>query len=428
MRMIAVHPGIFVLLIEKAARPPKEKTGKAALLGDSGFSREKSGAAVTLWQRRPRYFSPNCGILTLREGAERGKAMNEQEQRSRPAVWAAVWMAAFFLISMLCGGLLSAGARAAAPCQAQEARMVIPVGRAVGMKLFSRGVLVVGLSQVETEAGVVMPARECGLRTGDIITEINEETVDNIDQVSGLLQELRGSEMALQVLRDGKAVELSGEAVQCSADGSYKFGAWLRDSMAGIGTVTWYDPETKTFAALGHGISDLDTGLLMPIKSGGIMAATVTGVERGESGSPGQLHGGFDLKHDLGTLTVNSDCGVFGMTEGNPWGGQPMPVAGRGEVTVGPAQILANVEGDQVERFDVEIERVYPQAFSQGRDLMVRVTDERLLRLTGGIVQGMSGSAILQNGKVVGAVTHVLINDPTRGYGILAESMLEMVE
>lgn len=354
--------------------------------------------------------------------------MNEREQKNRTAVFFAVWAAVIFLISMVCGGILTAGARATAPCVARESRMVIPVGKAVGMKLFSRGVLVVGLSQVETEDGVVMLAQECGLRTGDIITEINEEMVDNIDQVSGLLQELKGAEMALQVLRDGKALELSGEAVQCSTDGSYKFGAWLRDSMAGIGTVTWYDPETKTFAALGHGISDLDTGLLMPIKSGGIMAATVTGVERGENGSPGQLHGGFDLEHDLGTLNVNSDCGVFGTVEENPWGGQPMPVASRSEVKVGSARILANVEGDQVETFEVEIERIYPQAFSQGRDLMVRVTDEQLLNITGGIVQGMSGSPILQNGKVVGAVTHVLINDPTRGYGILAENMLEMAE
>ncbi len=413
-------------LIEIIASLSKSENGKLDFFGKAGFQREKCGATVTLWQRRDRYFSPNCGILNLREGAERGNVMNEREQKSRSAALIAVWAAVIFLISMVCGGVVTARARTAVPCGAGESRMVIPVGKAVGMKLFSRGVLVVGLSQVETAGGVVMPARECGLRTGDIITEINEETVDNIDQVSGLLQELRGSEMALQVLRDGRAMELSGEAVQCSADGSYKFGAWLRDSMAGIGTVTWYDPETKTFAALGHGISDLDTGLLMPIKSGAIMAATVTGVERGEDGAPGQLHGGFDLEHDLGTLTINSACGVFGQVENAPWDGQPMPVASRGEVTVGPAQILANVQGDQVETFDVEIERIYPQAFSQGRDLMIRVTDQRLLSMTGGIVQGMSGSTVLQNGRVVGAVTHVLIDDPTRGYGILAENMLEM--
>ena len=351
--------------------------------------------------------------------------MNEREQKGWPTAAVAVWAAVIFLISMVCGGILTARASGAVNCAARESRMVIPVGKAVGMKLFSRGVLVVGLSQVETEGGVVMPARACGLRTGDIITEINEESVDNIDQVSGLIQELRGAEMDLQVLREGKMVELSGEAVQCSADGSYKFGAWLRDSMAGIGTVTWYDPETKTFAALGHGISDLDTGLLMPIKSGAIMSATVTGVERGAEGSPGQLHGGFDLKHDLGTLNVNSACGVFGQVEENPWGGQPLPVAGRGEVKVGPAQILANVEGDQVETFEVEIQRIYPQTFRQGRDLMVKVTDQRLLSLTGGIVQGMSGSPIIQDGKLVGAVTHVLVNDPTRGYGIFIENMLE---
>jgi stage IV sporulation protein B len=315
---------------------------------------------------------------------------------------------------------------AAVLCLAEE-KTVVPVGRAVGMKLFSRGVLVVGLSQVETEEGAVMPAQACGLKTGDIITQINQETVKDIDQVSGLLQELRGESMSLQVLRGGKTVDLSGEAVQCVADGSYKLGAWLRDSMAGIGTVTWYDPDTGSFAALGHGISDLDTGLLMPIRSGGIMAATITGVEKGESGSPGQLHGTFDLTEDLGTLTVNSDCGVFGQAE-EAWTGDPVPIARRSQVKVGEAQILANVEGDQVETFQVEIQRIYPQGLSQGRDMMIRITDPALLEKTGGIVPGMSGCPILQNGRLVGAVTHVLIQDPTRGYAILAESMMEMTD
>jgi stage IV sporulation protein B len=197
--------------------------------------------------------------------------------------------------------------------------------------------------------------------------------------------------------------------------------------MAGIGTVTWYDPNTKTFAALGHGITDVDTGALMPIRSGSILPTTVTGVEKGAKGAPGQLHGSFDLTQELGSLTVNSDSGVFGTLSDMTWTGDPMPVAKRSQVQVGEAEILANISGNEVEHYQVEIKRIYPQGLSQGRDLLIEVTDPALLSATGGIVQGMSGSPILQNGKLVGAVTHVLVNDPTQGYGILAEEMLDMV-
>jgi stage IV sporulation protein B len=191
--------------------------------------------------------------------------------------------------------------------------------------------------------------------------------------------------------------------------------------------VTWYDPSTKTFAALGHGITDVDTGALMPIRSGSILPTTVTGVEKGAKGAPGQLHGSFDLTQELGSLTVNSDSGVFGTLSEAAWSGDPIPVAKRSQVQVGEAEILANISGNEVEHYQVEIKRIYPQGLRQGRDLLIEVSDPALLSATGGIVQGMSGSPILQNGKLVGAVTHVLVNDPTQGYGILAEEMLDMV-
>jgi stage IV sporulation protein B len=311
---------------------------------------------------------------------------------------------------------------------AGEVKTVIPVGQAVGIKLFSKGVLVVGLSDVETGSGVVSPARECGLRSGDIITQINSESINSIDQVTDLIQQLEGEEMSLRVSRGSKTLQLTGEAVQCLSDGTFRLGAWLRDSMAGIGTVTYYDPDTGQFAALGHGISDVDTGLLMPIRSGGIMNAQITGVVKGSASAPGELHGSFDLTQDLGRLTANTDRGIFGTLTEGAWTGTAVPVASRKEVKVGEASILANIEGDQVEEFSVEILRVYPAAMSETRNLMLRITDPRLLEKTGGVVQGMSGSPILQNGKLVGAVTHVLLEDPTRGYGILAENMLSLGE
>jgi stage IV sporulation protein B len=305
--------------------------------------------------------------------------------------------------------------------------MVVPVGRTVGIKLFSRGVMVVGLADVTTQQGEESPARQCGLRTGDIITHIDGQQVDTIEQVQALLQSAGGETLAIQLTRGGRQVETQAAAVQCMSDGSYRLGAWIRDSMAGIGTITYYDPESGKFAALGHGINDVDTKLLMPLESGGVMGASVTDVQKGEKGTPGALHGSFDLSHDLGTLYANSDCGVFGVADADDerFSAQPVPVAQASEVKVGDAVLLTNVEGEQVESFSVEILRVYRCTGQDSRSMMIRVTDPDLLARTGGIVQGMSGSPILQDGKLVGALTHVLINDPTCGYAVFAETMLD---
>lgn len=312
------------------------------------------------------------------------------------------------------------------PIQAGAAQVkeVVPMGRAVGIKLFSDGVLVVGTSEVEGQN----PARACGLKEGDIITHINSEEVDSIEEVRALLQTIGDQPMSIRATRGEREIQLTANAVQCGSDGSYKLGAWIRDSMAGIGTITYWDPETGGFGALGHGINDVDTAKLMPLQSGGLMYAEVTDVKKGVAGEPGELHGAFQVQRDLGSLEANTKSGIFGtltdpaMTEGMT----PVPVAKRKEVKVGEASILSNIAGDQVEEYQIEIVRIYPNSESDTRDMMIRVTDPRLLESTGGIVQGMSGSPILQNGKLVGAVTHVLVSDPTQGYAILAEDMLEV--
>ena len=276
--------------------------------------------------------------------------------------------------------------------------------------------------------GSSAPARECGLREGDIITHINSAEVDTIEEVQSVLQQVGGEKMSIRASRDGKQLQVTAQAVQCSADGQYKLGAWIRDSMAGIGTMTYYDPGTGVFGALGHGINDVDTALLMPLQSGNIMYSEVTDVKKGESGAPGELHGAFQVDRDLGTLSANTAGGVFGtLTDKSLTAGHTaMEVASRQQVHTGKASILTNIAGDTVEEYGVEIMRVYPAGSEDTRDLMIKVTDPVLLAATGGIVQGMSGSPVLQDGKVVGAVTHVLVNDPTRGYGILMERMLEM--
>lgn len=333
-----------------------------------------------------------------------------------------VAVAMFFL-----GPNSSAKAEESIPASAQVkgTRMVIPMGRAVGIKMFSDGVMVVGLAEVPSSVGAAAPAKNCGLRQGDIITHINNTHVDTIEQVQTVLQDLEGEKMSIRAMRGEKQVQLTAQAVEC-ADGSYRLGAWIRDSMAGIGTMTFYEPASGLFGALGHSINDVDTSLLMPLESGAIMFASVSDVKKGEVGEPGELHGAFKVNQDLGELDSNTASGIFGTLSDLSMadGLSPVPVALRKEITVGPATILSNISGDTVEEYQVEIVRIFPAGSHDTRDLMVKVTDARLLEQTGGIVQGMSGSPILQNGKLVGAVTHVLVNDPTKGYGILAENML----
>ena len=298
-------------------------------------------------------------------------------------------------------------------------RMLVPVGHTVGIKLFSKGVVVVKLSDGGT------PARTCGLRTGDVIIQCGGSTVTSSEQFQSLLQTCGGT-AELEVRRNGNSVTLSVEPER-NDQGVYCIGAWIRDSMAGIGTMTYYDPATATFGALGHGITDVDTAQLMPLASGSIMETTVKAVKKGRKGDPGELKGDFSVQRDVGTVTVNSDGGIFGTVADGEFlsGGTPVPVATAQQVKTGRATILATISGSDTAEYQVEIVRLYG-ADEPTRNMLLRITDPRLLSATGGIVQGMSGSPILQNGRIVGAVTHVLLNDPTRGYGIFIGNMLDM--
>ena len=325
-------------------------------------------------------------------------------------------LAAFLLSGALCVYALPP-ARAAA-------RYLVPVGHTVGIKLFADGVMVVGLGEVDHSGGTSSPGAECGLRVGAVIDRANGTEVASSTQFADLLQ--CGGTVELDVVRDGETLSLEAEPV-LGTDGTWRLGAWIRDSIAGIGTVTYYDPETGAFGALGHAVADSDTGLIVPLDRGAVMGASVKAVKKGTRGEAGELKGSFDLTRDLGTLETNTASGVFGTLQPcGLWAGEALPVAEAGEVRPGRAVIRANVSGDTVEEYTIEILRVLePDA---GQNMLIRVTDPRLIDLTGGIVQGMSGSPVIQNGRIVGAVTHVLINDPTRGYGIFIENMLEAAE
>ena len=265
------------------------------------------------------------------------------------------------------------------------------------------------------------PARTCGLKTGDVIEACGGRTVTSTEQFQSLLQENGTDTTELSVKRQGSPVTLSVEPER-NEEGACCIGAWVRDSMAGIGTVTYYDPDTNTFGALGHGITDGDTAALMPFGNGAILPSTVKAVKKGSCGSAGELRGEFDLTEELGQLYANTGCGIFGTLNAacSLAEGEALPV---GDAAEGPAVIRSNISGDEVQEYAVEILKTIPDA-PDGRELVISVTDPELIAATGGIVQGMSGSPILQNGQLVGAVTHVLLSDPTKGYGISVETML----
>jgi len=315
------------------------------------------------------------------------------------------------LCTIVLGSSLSADA---------SGRMLVPGGEVVGIKVECDGVLVVGMNQPE---GGSLPAFEAGIRAGDVITHIGAEEVESIEEFREELREWSGGEITLRVLRGDKTMQFTVKPT-CGKNGG-ELGVWLRDGMAGLGTVSFYDPATGLYGALGHAVNDIDTGVIIPVREGEIMEARVSGVARGECGKPGELLGSFDSDAQLGSIETNCTSGIFGRLDKNCpiASGSALEMAQRNEISVGEATVLAGVDGS-VREYTVEISRIYPGE-NGGRDLLITVTDPALIEKTGGIVQGMSGSPICQNGKIVGAVTHVLVNDPTKGYGILIENMLD---
>jgi stage IV sporulation protein B len=353
----------------------------------------------------------------------------KEETNNLPGIAMALFrcICIFLMAAMFWGVPMRAHAAEAVKTMGGAGKTLIPVGRTAGIKLFADGVMVIGLSEVIGETGTACPAKACGLKEGDIITRVNGAEVQSAEQLRDALQQTNGSRMSLQVLRGEQKMELKATAAVGVEDGCYRLGAWTRDSMAGIGTITFYDPESGVFGALGHGINDIDTFMLIPLASGSIMGSSVANVAKGQAGTPGELQGKFDLTKDLGALYANTDCGIFGKTENDSYfmGQNPVPAAGRTAAKVGKATILSNVAGDAVCEYEIEITKVYRGFSDSGRNLMIQVTDPKLLETTGGIVQGMSGSPILQDGKLVGAVTHVLVENPQKGYGIFIEKMME---
>lgn len=307
---------------------------------------------------------------------------------------------------------------------------VIPGGQSIGVKLNSKGVLVVGHHQIETEKGKQSPGEIAGVQVGDIIKKINGKTIDKMSDVTPFVQEAgkTGEPLDLVVIRDEKEIETKLVPLKDKNEHSYRIGLYIRDSAAGIGTMTFYHPESKKYGALGHVISDMDTKKPIVVDDGQIIRSTVTSIQKGANGSPGEKHARFSSEKEvIGDISRNSPFGIFGelsKTMKNGLMDKPIPVALSHQVKEGPAKILTVVDNDQVQLFDIDIVSTVPQKFPATKGMVIKVTDPELLEKTGGIVQGMSGSPIIQDGKLIGAVTHVFVNDPTSGYGVHIEWML----
>lgn len=307
-----------------------------------------------------------------------------------------------------------------------EQRSVQVCGTPFGVKMFSDGALVVAFSDQYTALGTENPAKEAGLKLGDLIVSAGGHAVRSNEELTQAITQAEGKPLSIVYQREGQQYTTSLTPVQDAATGAYRAGLWVRDSSAGIGTMTFLDPLNGTFAGLGHAISDTDTGADITLLSGEIVPVVITGYVSGAAGSPGELRGEFSAAA-AGTVLANDTTGVYGHYTGAT-AGQSCVVRQPQEIALGDAEIWTTISGGTPKRYTVRIEQVNMTSSDPNRNLLIKVTDPELLAATGGIVQGMSGSPIVQNGCLVGAVTHVLVNDPARGYGIFATTMLEKAD
>jgi stage IV sporulation protein B len=307
---------------------------------------------------------------------------------------------------------------------------VLPGGQSIGVKLNTVGVLVVGHHLINTSNGKKSPGEIAGIKVGDIITEINGSKIEKMTDVAPFVQSAGqdGKPLNLIISRESGKFTTKLTPLKEKGENTYKLGLYIRDSAAGIGTMTFVHPQSKKYGALGHVISDMDTKKPIVVEDGEIVRSTVTSIEKGSNGDPGEKLARFSSDHEIvGNIQKNSPFGIFGELNRDLKNGildKPLPIALSDQVKEGPAKILTVVEDDRVEEFDIEIVSTIPQKFPATKGMVIKVTDPKLLEKTGGIVQGMSGSPIIQNGKLVGAVTHVFVNDPTSGYGVHIEWML----
>ncbi len=310
----------------------------------------------------------------------------------------------------------------------KENLKLYPGGMPFGVKFITEGVLIVGFCDVDSPSGKVNPSTKAGLKLNDVITKVNNMTISGAAELTHIIEQSGGQKVDISYTRGGKEYTTTLMPAYSSSENKYKTGIYVRDSGAGIGTVTFIVPESYAFAGLGHGICDAQTGELIPMQRGSVVDVTINGVVKGLVGTPGEVKGYFS-SGKTGSLLGNTECGVYGIFAAKPKNihCEPIPIGTRNEIQEGRAYIYCTLDSNCVSKYEIEIRNIDRSA-NGNKCFTVKICDPALLEKTGGIIQGMSGSPIIQNGKLVGAVTHVLINDPTTGYGIFIENMLNAAQ
>lgn len=301
---------------------------------------------------------------------------------------------------------------------------VKPSGEAFGIKIFTSGVIVVGLSSIDTKDGDKRPAESAGIKLSDNITSIDGKEVSTNEDVAGIIAASEGRSLRVELVRDGKEMTVYLTPEKTKGDGVYRAGMWVRDSSAGIGTLTFYSPVTGVAAGLGHGICDVDTGELLPLSFGEMVTAEIFDVAKSVCGSPGELKGRF-LDETIGNLMYNSDIGIYGCYNSEISANGLIPIGLKQEIVEGDATVITTIDSGAPKEYSCVIEKVRFNSENSSQNMIIRITDEQLITKCGGIVQGMSGSPIIQNGKLIGAVTHVFVGEPEKGYAIFAETMFD---
>lgn len=306
---------------------------------------------------------------------------------------------------------------------------VVPIGKIIGMKLYTNGVLIVGMSEVENiENQLINPAKTCDIQEGDTIVKVNDTEIDDIESLKNVVNQSHGENVLLTLVRDGAVLTSNITPVQTEAE-EYKLGLWVKDAATGVGTMTYYEKNTGNFAALGHGIVDSDTDKLIDIDSGEIVTSEIISITKAEVNNPGEIRGTIINQKTIGQVEKNTQFGIYGrldnLTSLNIDTSEALPVALRDEIKVGEATVLCSLDGKNSKPYNIKIEKINTSNNYDNKSMLIRVTDDELIQHTGGIIRGLSGSPILQNGKFVGAVTNVLVSNPEVGYAIFGDMMIK---
>ena len=303
---------------------------------------------------------------------------------------------------------------------------VVPLGNIIGIKLYSNGVLVIGMTEVEGKK----PYENTGIKEGDLITTVDNVTVTTTEELIKCVNNSQGKLVKIKYIREGTEYVTDIEPVKTKED-KYKIGLWVRDGACGIGTATYYDPGTGEIATLGHGIVDRDTDKLITIESGKLLTSTITKIQKGEKGNPGEIKGIINDNQTIGSINLNTDFGIYGnLKEINTLGidkNNSLEIALKNEIKTGEATILLALEDEIRKEYKIEIKKIYKNNTEDNKSMLIEITDEKLIEKTGGIIQGMSGAPIIQNGKFIGAITHVLVNNPLQGYAVFGEIMIKQM-